>query len=114
MDLANILGSIGVVMCLLGFVLNLTDKIDDDDLFYIIFNLIGGILTCISACLINYIPFKKMSYLDSIENDKFKIDLAKDSGFDVLVIWSDTPVEENIEICKYFITNKLNNYEIND
>jgi very-short-patch-repair endonuclease/ribosomal protein S24E len=57
-------------------------------------------------------PFKNMSYLDSIENDKFKIHLAKDSGFDVLVIWSDIPVEENIEICKNFITNKLNKNEI--
>lgn len=53
-------------------------------------------------------PFKEITYLDVIENDKFKLNLASDNGFSVLVIWSDLPIEENIDICKEFIKNKIN------
>ena len=28
-------------------------------------------------------------------------------GFKILTIWSDTPIEENIEICKQFILNEI-------
>jgi hypothetical protein len=53
-------------------------------------------------------PFKELTYLEAIDNDKFKLNLARDNGFSVLVIWSDLPIEENIDICKEFIKNKIN------
>jgi hypothetical protein len=53
-------------------------------------------------------PFKEITYLDAIKNDKFKLKLANENGFSVLVIWSDSPIEENIDICKEFIKNKIN------
>lgn len=52
-------------------------------------------------------PFNNMSYLESIEYDKFKDNLAIENGFKILRIWSDTPVEQNIEICKKFIENEI-------
>ena len=56
-------------------------------------------------------PFKRFSVDEQIEYDKMKLSLAKNHGFDVLTIWSDTSVEENIKICKEFILTKLNNNE---
>jgi len=52
-------------------------------------------------------PFKKLTYSESIENDKNKINLAEKNGFKVLTIWSDVPIEENIDICKEFIKNEI-------
>ncbi len=40
-----------------AFILNMIDKIDDDDLIYIMLNLIGGFLSCIASIMINYTPF---------------------------------------------------------
>lgn len=53
-------------------------------------------------------PFKSTNYLECIKNDKMKIELAKKNGFNILTIWSDTPIEENINLCKQFIEKKLN------
>lgn len=53
-------------------------------------------------------PFNSSTYEDAIKNDKFKKELAENNGFEIFVIWSDTPVEENIEICKKIILNKIN------
>lgn len=53
----DIIGSIGVVLMLSGFILNMIDKLDDDDILYIILNLIGGFLSCIASYMINYTPF---------------------------------------------------------
>jgi hypothetical protein len=52
-------------------------------------------------------PFKNINYIDAILNDNFKLDLAKKHGFKTLTIWSDTPIEENIETCKQFILNEI-------
>jgi very-short-patch-repair endonuclease len=52
-------------------------------------------------------PFKNITYKESINNDKFKDNLAIENGFKILRIWSDTPVKENIEICKKFIENEI-------
>ena len=57
MELNDIIGSIGVTMMLSAYILNLTDRIDDDDLKYILLNFFGGILACIASCMIKYIPF---------------------------------------------------------
>ena len=52
-------------------------------------------------------PFKELNYQDCIENDKFKDNLAIENGFKVLRIWSDSPIEENIDICKKFIEDEI-------
>ena len=57
MVLSDIIGSIGVIMMLSAFILNMVDKLDNNDLFYIILNLFGGGLACIASCMISYEPF---------------------------------------------------------
>ncbi len=54
---SDIVGSIGVVLMLSAFILNMIDKLDDDDLLYIVLNLIGGFLSCIASFMISYTPF---------------------------------------------------------
>jgi len=55
--LADILGTIGVVMMLAVFVLNIADQLSNDSPFYIVSNLIGGSLACIASIMIQYLPF---------------------------------------------------------
>lgn len=57
MVLSDIIGSIGVIMMLSAFILNIADKLDNNDLFYITLNLFGGALACIASCMISYEPF---------------------------------------------------------
>lgn len=53
-------------------------------------------------------PFdKNKTYEEILEYDIQKYKVAKDQGFDLLVIWSDTPIEENVEKCINFINKKL-------
>jgi very-short-patch-repair endonuclease len=52
-------------------------------------------------------PFKEITYDEMVQNDKFKLKLAESNGFEVLTIWSDTPIEENIKMCEEFINKKL-------
>lgn len=57
MEFTDIIGSIGVMLMLTGFLLNIMDKLDNDNIFYILLNFIGGIMACIASCLIDYTPF---------------------------------------------------------
>jgi hypothetical protein len=57
METNELIGSIGVVLMLAAFLLNLLDKLDNDNIFYIVFNFVGGTLACISSILINFTPF---------------------------------------------------------
>lgn len=54
---ADIIGSTGVFILLLAFVLNLLNKIPRGSLVYIVMNIIGAALACYASYLINYIPF---------------------------------------------------------
>jgi hypothetical protein len=54
---ADIIGSIGVFILLLAFVLNLLNKISKESKLYIIMNIVGAGLACYASYLINYIPF---------------------------------------------------------
>lgn len=54
---SDIIGSVGVFILLLAFVLNLLKKISRESLFYILMNIIGAALACYASYLINYIPF---------------------------------------------------------
>lgn len=54
---ADIIGSAGVFILLLAFVLNLLNKISRESINYILMNVIGAGLACYASYLINYIPF---------------------------------------------------------
>ena len=57
MNLADIIGTIGVILMLAVFILNIADKLSNDSPFYIIANLIGGGMACVASIMINYLPF---------------------------------------------------------
>lgn len=54
---SNIIGSIGVFILLVAFVLNLLNKISRESIIYIAMNIIGAGLACYASYLINYVPF---------------------------------------------------------
>jgi VIT1/CCC1 family predicted Fe2+/Mn2+ transporter len=54
---SDIIGSIGVSILLLAFVLNLLNKISRENIIYILMNLVGAALACFASYLIHYIPF---------------------------------------------------------
>ena len=51
------IGLIGVAILLLAYLLNLSGKLDQKGLAYILMNVIGAGLACLASYLINYIPF---------------------------------------------------------
>ena len=53
----DIIGSIGVFILLLAFVLNLLNKISGKSVVYILMNIVGAGLACYASYLINYIKF---------------------------------------------------------
>ena len=53
-------------------------------------------------------PFTNQEAKENIEKRRVKNNLAIRNGFKLLEIWSDDPIEKNIEYCKKFI---LENYE---
>ncbi len=48
---------IGVFQILLAFILNITGKIKTGDLSFILLNLIGAGMACLSFILMKYLPF---------------------------------------------------------
>jgi hypothetical protein len=54
---SNIIGSVGVLVLLIAFVLNLLNKISRESIIYILMNIIGAGLACYASYLIQYIPF---------------------------------------------------------
>ena len=54
---SDLLGSIGVMLMLVVYILNISDKLSNDSPFYIIMNLIGGGLACVASIMIKFIPF---------------------------------------------------------
>ena len=51
------IGSAGVTILLLAFLLNLLNKISKESLAYIYMNIIGAGLACAASWLIHYLPF---------------------------------------------------------
>jgi hypothetical protein len=54
---ATLVGSIGVSLLLLAFFLNLFRLLRVDGYRYIILNMIGGALACLSSWMIDFMPF---------------------------------------------------------
>ena len=57
MSFAEILGTIGVSLILVGFSLNLFGLMQRRSLKYILLNLVGGALACTASILIEFFPF---------------------------------------------------------
>ena len=57
MELSTAIGSIGVGLLLLAFVLNLAKLLKADSVPYLGLNLIGAILACLSSWMIDFMPF---------------------------------------------------------
>jgi uncharacterized protein (DUF983 family) len=57
MTVADWIGSIGVSILLVAFLLNLLKKIAQDSQSYVVMNLIGALLAGLASWMINYTPF---------------------------------------------------------
>lgn len=57
MNLSESLGSLGVGILLIAFILNLLKKITTDSLPYMLLNLFGAGTACCASILIPYFPF---------------------------------------------------------
>ena len=57
MDVADIIGSAGVSLILIGFVANLAGRLDRGDTRYLALNFVGAALACISSIMIGFVPF---------------------------------------------------------
>lgn len=57
MDAADWIGSVGVGLLLVAFVLNLTRRLRAGDLTYRALNFVGASLACYASVLIDYVPF---------------------------------------------------------
>ncbi|MEZ5667419.1 MAG: hypothetical protein R3F55_08310 [Alphaproteobacteria bacterium] len=54
---AEIIGSIGVAMLLVAFFLNLAGRLKANSYPYVLLNLAGASLSCLSSWLIEFLPF---------------------------------------------------------
>ncbi len=57
MGVSSIIGSAGVSLLLLAFVLNITNKLNSESSAYLILNVLGALLAGISSYLISFWPF---------------------------------------------------------
>jgi len=57
MNINDWIGIVGSLLMLLAFILNIIDKIDDDDLLYILLNFFGAGIACYASYMIPYYPF---------------------------------------------------------
>ncbi len=57
MTVADWIGSVGVSILLVAFLLNLLKKIAQDSVSYVFMNLIGALLAGIASWMIDYTPF---------------------------------------------------------
>lgn len=57
MNIVDWIGFIGVFLILLAYILNISNRINKDNVSFILLNLIGASLACFASILLNYIPF---------------------------------------------------------
>lgn len=57
MTTSDIIGSVGVTLMLVPFILNIADRLSNDSPFYIVLNLIGSAMACAASVMIQYTPF---------------------------------------------------------
>ena len=54
---ANLIGSVGVALLLVAFVLNLAKRLPSSAATYTVLNFVGAGLACYSSYLIDFLPF---------------------------------------------------------
>lgn len=57
MDFSETVASIGVGLILVAFLLNLAGTLERSSRFYLLMNLVGALLACLSSILIGFLPF---------------------------------------------------------
>lgn len=57
MEPSTLIGTVGVSLLLLAFLLNLFKLIDVESLPYIVINILGAAIACVASILIDFIPF---------------------------------------------------------
>ena len=57
MEASDIIGSVGVTMILIAFLLNLVGRMAADSRVYLLLNFVGAGLTCVSSIMIAFWPF---------------------------------------------------------
>ncbi|MEP7195668.1 MAG: hypothetical protein ABI851_04065 [Saprospiraceae bacterium] len=57
MNINDWIGTIGVSLLLLAYILNLKDLIHKESISYLCLNTLGAGLACIASVLLNYVPF---------------------------------------------------------
>lgn len=57
MNLVDWIGTLGVFQILLAYVLNVSGKIKNKDLSFILLNLIGAGMSCLASVMLKYVPF---------------------------------------------------------
>jgi hypothetical protein len=57
MELSTIIGTVGVSLLLVAFLLNLFKIFPEDSLPYILMNILGASIACMASVLIDFIPF---------------------------------------------------------
>ncbi len=57
MNIVDWIGFIGVFQILLAYTLNVSGRLEKNNLTFILLNLFGAILACLASILMEYIPF---------------------------------------------------------
>ena len=57
MNSTDWIGSIGVLILLVAYLLNITGNIIRNGLTYLLMNILGSGLACLASVLLNYLPF---------------------------------------------------------
>lgn len=57
MTFSEIIGAIGVTILLIGYLMNLNDKLPANSPIYMLMNVIGSSMAFYSSYLINFVPF---------------------------------------------------------
>ena len=57
MSLSSLIGSLGVTILLIAFVLNLLKKLKSESAAYLLMNVVGALLAGISSYMISFWPF---------------------------------------------------------
>lgn len=57
MNYIDWIGFIGVFQILMAYFLNVTEKISNKHLAFILLNLVGALMACLASILLNYWPF---------------------------------------------------------
>ena len=57
MNIVDWIGFVGVFQILLAYTLNVSGRLENNSLTFILLNLFGAVLACIASIIMKYIPF---------------------------------------------------------